>query len=655
MLALLGAFFLLALAFWRLLWPSSSTSRKRTNRPDDKPSALSKILEEAFEHVTLGNDEEDAQQQPVLILYATEYGFAAQVARHVASTLADWKPDLTQINTPKLIPRVVNVLHYPVVDFTRERFVALICSTTGDGVPPNEAASFRDALEATDVVFPRTARFSVLALGDRAYPHFCRAGAIFDTVFPDACRLLPRVDVDQEDWGVINNWADSLRDAIISTYVTSSLSPFTNKDSSRVSQQEDYLRAAIEKYAATLTTNVAQYTWNNPFLAKLSRRKRLTSPATLPGHKEVVRVEIDISNSGLNYEVGDALAIVPRNNSVHVNRVLRTLAANGDELVHIAENDRRPSLEHSLTELLDIATVHPSLIVLLARFSSEGSEVNLARRILGYDPRDPTRTRNATNSVSEFGRKYLTQRDVVNVLTDFPSATVSPQQVVDVLRPLHARYYSISSTPKTHPDSIAITVDVLRYMSLGMGREGVASTFLQDRCRINETPVPVFLSRNPRFRLPVEGSVPIVMIGPGTGIAPFVAFVEERIATDASGDNWLFFGCRFENQDFLYREQMLQWADKDIIRLHTAFSRDGPEKVYVQHRMHECGQQLWSLIENEGVHVYVCGDGSHMANDVEKALQEIIIEHGARSAQEAISYLNHLSKTNRYQKDIWVA
>lgn len=695
MLLLLVAFAVLAVAFYFVLRGPNfrGSSDRSVNGSDEKPSAHKKLVAEVFEYATSdendigdGNEAHEIQRQPVLILYATESGFAAQVARHVASSLASAVPPDADAGHSipnghmngegkeeeeqehgemdvrlRFIPRVLNVSHYRVVDFTRERFVALICSTTGDGVPPNEAAEFRTALESTDVVLPDTSRFAVLALGDRSYPHFCRAGAIFDALLPSGCRLLPRVDVDQEEWPTIEDWTSSFRNAITVAFRTTSMprgTPVSDMTASGigVNPPDDYLRAAIDKYAAMLTSESLKYSRSNPFLARLISRRNLTAPAMKAGHKEVVRIELDVSGAHFNYTVGDALAIIPNNNSVLVNRVLRALASNGDEIIHMPDRTHRLSLETALTTSLDITTPRPALLVLLARFSGSGAEVGLASRVLGYDPRDPTRSvASPPASISGgFGGQYLASRDVVDVLHDFPTASITGQQLVDVLGPLHARFYSISSTPKTSPDRIALTVDVLRYSTLGIDREGVASSFLQDRCRLNESPVPVFLSSNPSFRLPLDDSVPIIMIGPGTGVAPFIGFIEERVVTKATGCNWLFFGCRFHDQDFLYREKIKKWAEDGVLHLRTAFSRDSPEKVYVQHRMHECSHRLWSLIDGEGAHIYVCGDGSHMAGDVDKALQEIIAEHGERSVANAAQYLEELYIAKRYQKDVWV-
>lgn len=629
MLLLCLAVFALLLAFHRLLQPRSKSLSALSGRSASKPSFLDKLLSEAFEHVS------SASAAPrVLVLYGTEYGFAKEVAAKLAEHLS----------SVGFAPRLVSTLHYRLLDFTKERFVALVTSTTGDGAPPNEAADLRDALVARDVVLPHPCKFAVLALGDKAYPHFCRAGVVFDELLGEKGRMLHRVDIDQEDWLVIDEWIESFEAA-----VSDRVKPDDDDD-------DDYLPAAMTKYAAAMENCVdARYTRNEPFMARLVSQELLTVPRSgREGEKEVIRVEFDIEGSGIKYEVGDAVGVVPRNNSAHVTRLLVGMASNGDEMVRVSERAEPVMFEDALTEQLDIRTVKPELIVALIQNSIDRGEVVLAERILGYDPTDVDKMSHNAASVSDWGKKYLQDRDVLDVLSDFVSATVSPQELTDLLRPLHARYYSISSTPVLTPDRIAATVDVLRYSSLDIEREGVASTFLKDRCKVAEAKVGLFLSKNPNFRLPQDRAKHVIMIGPGTGIAPFIAFIEERIETKAYGKNWLFFGCRHEKQDFLYADRLKELAEAERLKLDTAFSRDTPKKVYVQHRMKKHGKELWDLVE-DGAHIYVCGDGGKMADDVDSALRGIIQKHGSMSEDEAKSFIEELSVSNRYQRDVWVS
>lgn len=613
----------------RLLRPRPA----QINKPaESKPTALQKLVSEAFEHATLS----PPSAPRILVLYGTEYGFAKEVASRLAASLA----------AAGFAPRVVSALHYRVVDFTKELFLAFICSTTGDGAPPNEATDLRDALVAKDVVLPPNCRFAVLALGDRAYPHFCRAGVEFDQLFGDA-RLLDRVDIDQEDWVVINDWITTFENVVKKKLQE-------RAPQSDESDCDDYLEAAMGKYVKTLEKCAdARYTRNDPFLATVADQYLLTAPKT--GHaddKEVIRVEFDIAGSGIQYKCGDALGVVPKNNPQHVDRLLRAMASNGDELVWVSDKADPVSFATALTEQLDLRTVKPELVLALAQKSTYDTELALAERVLGHKLSEITQP---AASLSEWGKIYLAEREVLDVVGDFVSATMTPQGLAELLRPLHARYYSISSTPVLSPERIAVTVDVLRYRSLNIEREGVASTFLKNRCRVNETEVGVFISKNSNFRLPVDGDRPIIMIGPGTGIAPFIGFIEQRLEEKASGQNWLFFGCRHEKQDFLYGEQLREYDENEKIVLRTAFSRDTANKIYVQHRLTECGGELWRLIDDQMAHVYVCGDGGRMADDVDLALRGIVQDKGEKSLDETERFMKELADSSRYQRDVWVA
>lgn len=629
MLLLLIALTLFVCALFRLL---RSRSPQLDKTAPSKPSALQKLISEAFEHATLS----PPSAPRILVLYGTEYGFAKEVASKLAASLT----------AAGFAPRVVSALHYRVVDFTKEPFLAFICSTTGDGVPPNEAAELRDALVAKDIVLPPNCRFAVLALGDQAYPHFCRAGVEFDELFGDA-RLLDRVDVDQEDWVVINDWVKAFE-----SIVKEKLQELVPQSDD--SESPDYLEAAMSKYVEALENRAdARYTRNDPFMATVVDQYLLTAPKTgLPDEKEVIRVEFDIAGSGMQYKCGDALGVVPRNNPEHVDRLLRAMASNGDEPVWMSDNSDSVSFAHALTELLDLCTAKPELVLTLARKSTNVTELALAEKVLGCKLCEITQP---AASMSEWGKGYLAEREVFDVINDYVSSTVTPQELVELLRPLHARYYSISSTPVLSPERIAATVDVIRYSSLNTEREGVASTFLKDRCRMNETKVGIFISKNSNFRLPTDGNRPIIMIGPGTGIAPYIGFIEQRLEEGAKGQNWLFFGCRHEKQDFLYCERLREYDRNGKIVLRTAFSRDTANKIYVQHRLAECSGELWRLIDDEVAHVYVCGDGGRMADNVDAALRAIVLDKSGKSAEETEQFMKELAESNRYQRDVWVA
>lgn len=613
MFALAFAVVILAFAFRLLFRKKLPISHRGLT-----PTLSQKLHDEAFEHA-----HSSPNLTPILIVYATEYGFARDVARKVAAQLSHI-----------VSPRIINVLHYLLIDFTSETIILFICSTTGDGVPPTEASDFRDALLSDQINISPRFRISLLALGDDSYPHFCRAATIFDQLFKNCPRVLKMAKVNQEDWSVINQWISDVQQA---------LSPLV---SNSLPSQDDYLPAAIEKYAKTHQAS-ARHSRTNPYMATITSRTLLTNYVTnVPQPKEVVNVKFSIDPISMQYSVGDALALAPNNNSEHVDRLLLTMAVDGQELVNVPDVPEPLKLEHSLTKHLDISVIKPELVALLADLSSDTREKSLASKILDQQSADP--------SLTLYGKQYVRAREVFDVLSDFLTASIAPQQLVDHLAVLHARYYSISSTPSTSPDSIAITVDVLRYSTLNISRQGVGSTFLRDRCHINDTAVPIFVSKNPNFRLPKDKTRPIIMIGPGTGIAPFIAFVEERVAQGATGENWLFFGCRHESQDFLYKERLHSYEKNGNLKLTTAFSRDSPTKIYVQHRMKELSSQLWGLLGKKA-HVYVCGDGRNMSKDVDYALKDIVATCGGFNVNETNDYVQLMTDERRYQRDVWIS
>lgn len=617
MFALLFATAVLLLAAYRLLRPPRAVAV-----PPPLSSRASRLLAEA--------DAGGACGPRVLLMYGTEYGFAREVCARAASVLGEMG----------FCARVVGMRDWSCVRLEGERFLGVVCSTTGDGVVPTDARGFAGFLEEGEV--GEGVSFGVLGLGDRGYPHFCRGGRIFDDLLGKVGnKIVDMGEVDQEDWEVVEEWVCAFGEALRKRSLEG-----------EEEEEEDYLPEAVRKYVESIGDEGEKkiYSRIDPFMADIVARTLLTLPGADRDAKEVVRVEFDVEGSGIEYTVGDALGVVPKNNSNHVIRLLQALASNGDERVCL--DGEYLSFEDALTDKLDIRTIRPDLIALLGRNAKDPAEVALATKLLGCDPSTPPAAH--VLSLTDAGKEYVQQREVFDILSDFVSTPVRAEDMARLLRPLHARYYSISSTPVTDPRHVAITVDVLRYSSLHQEREGVASTFLMDRCRLNMTQVGLFVSRNDNFRLPLDPSKPVIMIGPGTGIAPFIGFIEERAAKKASGGNVLFSGCRHEHQDFLYRSELKKYVADGMLQLHTAFSRDQKHKVYVQHRMAKHSENLWRLIEKDGAHIYVCGDGGRMATDVDTALRDIVREHGRMSEAQVEEYMTALSNAKRYQRDVWV-
>jgi sulfite reductase (NADPH) flavoprotein alpha-component len=347
--------------------------------------------------------------------------------------------------------------------------------------------------------------------------------------------------------------------------------------------------------------------------------------------KETLHFEVSLSGSGLAYEVGDSLGIFPANDTAEVDAVLSAAGLTGNEPVESAGTNLREVLTHQVT------LREPSRQLLAAILEKCPSATELAELI------DPE-----AKSVME---DWVDGREVVDILESYPQARFTPDELVKVLRKLQPRLYSIASSPKAHPEAVHLTVAVVRYELHGRQRQGVCSTYLADR--VAERSIPVFIHSAKHFRPPEDPAVPVIMVGPGTGIAPFRAFLQEREATGATGPTWLFFGDRNRATDFLYEEEINAWRERGVLhRLDTAFSRDQAEKVYVQHRMLENGADIWRWLA-EGGYFYVCGDAARMAKDVDDALHRIVEEQGGKTKEEAAAFVGELKKTKRYRKDVY--
>ncbi len=368
-----------------------------------------------------------------------------------------------------------------------------------------------------------------------------------------------------------------------------------------------------------------------PFTARVIRSQPLTGEGST---RPTSFVALDLSGGDVSYEVGDSLDIFPRNCPELVQEIIEALGASGEEA--LGESDASGmTLRDALTSRRAITAAGDELLGLLERHAASRIERERIRSILG-------------NGVDAF----LEGRDVVDLLGEFPSARPPAAELVMALPRLQPRLYSISSSLRAHSAEVHLTVGVVRYATGSRIRKGVASTFLAERVGPG-TPVDVFVHPSPRFRLPRDGGTPVIMVGPGTGVAPFRAFLEERRATGATGRNWLFFGARNREHDYLYRDEIERATSEGLLsRLDLAFSRDSDEKVYVQHRMLEHGAELWAWLE-DGAHLYVCGDARRMARDVDATLREIVRRHGGRSGEAADEYVASLASSARYQRDVY--
>ena len=395
-------------------------------------------------------------------------------------------------------------------------------------------------------------------------------------------------------------------------------------------------RSKIPARMHVSTPPFSPYTKDNPLAAKLLENRVLNKDGS---SKDTRHLVIDIAGSGLTYKVGDSLGIFPSNRPQLVEEIIELLGATGNEPVLPARMTAAISLREALTTKVSLAGPTKKILETLAARTTDAKEKEQLAALLAPEAKEALEL-------------FLGQREYLDLLEEFPGAKLAPQEFIDHLRRLMPRLYSIASSPKMFPGQVHLTVAPVRYESNGRRRYGVCSTFLSDRVTRRKTPVPVFVAES-HFGLPADLAKDVIMIGPGTGIAPFRAFVQERIATNAPGRNWLFFGDQHAATDYLYGDEWKKLlAEAKVARVDLAFSRDQAKKVYVQDRMREAAAELWAWVKG-GAHFYVCGDAHRMAKDVDLALHEIIAQHGGMEPAAAADYVKQMKKDKRYQRDVY--
>ncbi|EAX8735843.1 NADPH-dependent assimilatory sulfite reductase flavoprotein subunit [Salmonella enterica] len=525
-------------------------------------------------------------------------------ARRVAEALRD---DLLAVN---LNVNLVNAGDYKFKQIACEKLLVVVTSTQGEGEPPEEAVALHKFLFSKKAPRLNNTAFAVFSLGDTSYEFFCQAGKDFDNKLAELGgeRLLDRVDADVEYQTVAAQWRARIVD------VLKSRTPVTTPVPSVVS-------------GAVNEIHTSPYTKEAPLRASLSVNQKITGRNS---EKDVRHIEIDLGDSGLCYQPGDALGVWYQNDPALVKEIVELLWLKGDEPV---------AVDGKLLPLTEALQWHFELTV------------NTAGIVENY----------ATLTRSEFllplvGDKaqlqhYAAATPIADMLRFSPSQ-LDADALVGLLRPLTPRLYSIASSQAEVENEVHLTVGVVRYDIEGRARAGGASSFLADRVD-DEGEVRVFIEHNDNFRLPTNPETPIIMIGSGTGIAPFRAFIQQRAADEASGKNWLFFGNPHFTEDFLYQVEWQRYVKEGLLsRIDLAWSRDQKEKIYVQDKLRERGAELWRWI-NDGAHIYVCGDANRMAKDVEQALLEVIVEFGGMDLESADEYLSELRVARRYQRDVY--
>lgn len=490
----------------------------------------------------------------------------------------------------------------------------VIVSTHGEGDPPDNAIELHELVGSKKAPPMKDAKFSVLALGDTSYEHFCQTGRDFDQRLEalGGTRIHPRTDCDVDFDDDAEAWIEGALEAFSAELESTPSNVVT-----------------FGPTAAT-ATEASQWTKKNPFPATLLENLVLNGRGS---EKETRHIELSLEDSGLQWEPGDSLGVLPTNDPRDVEDITLALGFSGDETVTGPRGE--VSLRDALAHDYEITTLTRPFLQSWAELS-ESAEL---RALLADDKREAL-------------REWLWGRQLIDVLQSWPVGGMSAQEFVERLRKLPPRLYSIASSHSANPDEVHLTVATVRYHAHGRDRGGVASTWLADRID-DDTAVPVYVDHNRNFRLPDNDDTPIIMIGPGTGVAPFRAFVEEREARGAGGRNWLIFGEQRFRSDFLYQREWLRWRDTGALdRIDVAFSRDQAEKVYVQHRIRDNARDIHAWLE-EGAHVYVCGDAERMAPDVHQALIDVLASEGGLSAEDAGARLGQLQKEKRYQRDVY--
>ncbi|EEQ20892.1 Sulfite reductase [NADPH] flavoprotein alpha-component [Yersinia intermedia ATCC 29909] len=527
-------------------------------------------------------------------------------ARRLAEQLRD------DLLAAKLNVNLVNAGDYKFKQIAQERLLIVVASTQGEGEPAEEAVALHKFLFSKKAPkLPETA-FAVFGLGDTSYEHFCQAGKDFDSKLAElgAQRLLARVDADVEYQESAQQWRQQIVAAL----------------QARVPAQSATAAAVTQSGAVDEITS-SPYSKTAPLTAQLSVQQKVTGRNS---EKDVRHIEIDLADSGLRYQPGDALGVWFDNDPALVDELLALLWLKGDEQVSV--DGQNLPLAQALRSHFEL-TQNTTLIV------DKYAALSRDEKLIALLADKPAL------------QQYAKNTPIVDMVRQAPS-DLNADQLIALLRPLTPRLYSIASSQAETENEVHITVGVVRYDIDGRPRTGGASGYLADRLEV-EGDIRVFIEHNDNFRLPANPETPVIMIGPGTGIAPFRAFMQQREADGASGKNWLFFGNPHFTEDFLYQVEWQRYVKEGLLtRIDLAWSRDQAHKIYVQDKLRAQGAELWNWIQ-QGAHIYVCGDANRMAKDVEQVLLDVVAEHGAMDTEQADEYLSELRLARRYQRDVY--
>ena len=539
----------------------------------------------------------------VTVLYGSQTGNSSGLSKKLAKKLEEQGLQVTLSAMgdfkPNGLKKIENLL--------------IVVSTHGEGEPPDNAIPLHEFLNSKRAPKLDGLKYSVLALGDTSYEFFCQTGKDFDQRLQElgGTPIVPRVDCDVDFDEAAAEWMNDVLASLSSTPATAGT-------------------ISSEAVVAAVSGGESEYNRTNPFKAEVLENLNLNGRGS---DRETRHIELSLEGSNLDYEPGDSLGVFPENHPRLVNELIAAMGWNADERVTVNKSGEQVSVYEALLRYFEITAVTKPVAQELAKLSPDSGLANL----LAND--------------AEF-RNVMNSCDLLDLVQDYNLKGIPAVEFVAVLRKIPARLYSIASSSKSFPDEVHLTVRTVRYEARGRERYGVCSVHLAERIEAGDS-LPVYIQHNPNFKLPENPDAPIIMIGPGTGVAPFRSFLGEREETGAEGKTWLFYGDQHFLTDFLYQtEWQRSLKDGVLTKMDVAFSRDTEHKVYVQHRMLENSKELYQWLQ-EGAVIYVCGDEKKMAHDVHGALATILEQEGGLTSEQALEYLTRLQQEKRYQRDVY--
>ena len=596
------------------------------------------------------------QDKSLAIFFGTQTGNAEDLAMQTKKIA-----DKSGLETT-----VIDMDNYPANELQKHKRILIITSTWGEGEMPDNAAEMWDDVCAKNPSLSGV-NYSVCAIGDTSYDEYCQAGIDWDNKFKElgANRVsdVQLCDVDFEpEWKI---WVDKVIPAMASIEIT-----LTTSEPEPV---VEVVKEAPKEVAAS--KGKSAWSAKNPYMSKITECYVLNGEGS---RKETRHIVFDLGDSGLDYKVGDALGVVSENPEETVNLLIETAGWDESQIVSTRSGER--TLREALKKDFEIHRVNKKFVnslsekvtssgmritvKLIERYRESvagngsdwmGGDAPLESELLPSIPGDDPIGRIETlTSDSKAMEDYIWSRDYIDVMRDF-DVNYSAEEFLEIADKLKPRLYSIASSHDAHPGFVELTVGIVRYSHHGRDRGGLCTVYMADEVEVNETDVGVFMSPTKSFVLPADKSTDIIMVGPGTGIAPFRAFMEQRIHDGGSGKNWLFFGDQSEKTEFYYKESIESWLDEGhLYEFTTAWSRDQEEKIYVQHRLKEHGARIWEWFER-GAYFYICGDKTYMAKDVHRALIEIAKEHGGMSDEDATYFIEKtmMKEEKRYLRDVY--